>query len=123
MIHIYWKTIERLNMFGEPYTVGFSWFQTFPTSKRLRWPVGRAMESPLPWVCTRKELMRGELTELMARAKECSSIPPPWEIGSMTTLQEMWLIMLKSDEWKQRPYSMPNPRQGWLPNGMEIKGE
>jgi hypothetical protein len=58
----YWKTLRRTNTFGKPYTIGFSWFATFPTSKRLRWPVGKA-EKVLPWVCTRKELMRGTLTE------------------------------------------------------------
>jgi len=93
----YWKTLRRTNVFGEPYTIGFSWFATFPTSKRLRWPFGKA-EKVLPWVCTRKELMReGE--------------PAKVDLGMFDEAHLLWDSMID------------NPRQCWDRYGMEIKGE
>jgi len=104
----YWKTLRRTNVFGEPYTIGFSWFQTFPTSRRLRWPVGKA-DKVFPWVCTRKELMRGELTEERTNSLACSTLERAI----------LWNYNVRAID----PAMMPNNRQGWDRYGMEIKGE
>jgi len=115
----YWKTLRRTNIFGEPYTIGFSWFATFPTSKRLRWPVGKA-EKVLPWVCTQKQLMaEPDLTATLDNGSKANIEELPLLLWRFGGLREP----LRSDWYEFHQRDRPNHHQGWDRYGMEIKGE
>jgi len=78
-------------------------------SRRLRFSFGRHGASPLPWTCTRSELMAGVLTEECDRVAEARAKVSYNPIGVQMILDQ-----------RRKLTTRANARQGWDKHGEVI---
>ncbi len=84
---------------------------THPASRRLRFPFGRRLASPLPWICTRAEMMAGPFLEW----------EDPYGWLAETPKAKDWIGGDEDPEAVKMRFvpgiGYTNARQGWSPSG------
>lgn len=121
----YWKSFYRVD-----HTVGFEWFATWPSTRRLRLPFGirPTVASVLAgWIATSSQVKLGTLGEehkLASLDRLGGEIVPDyehpearvWRAGRQYNRMgvDVFLRMVRS------PLTQRNTRLGWRPDGTEI---
>lgn len=110
-----WGAIERARNERAVFYAGFTWFETWPVSRRLRWPFGRHGASVFDgWVCTREQMINGALKETNKITEE-----------SKNEVERKW-IKIESGKWVEIPRivrlalgwkNYTNQRIGFAPSG------
>lgn len=113
---VYWKTFRRGGNSPEGHTVGFEWFATWPSSRRLRFPFGRKPRvSPLVgWFMSSAKIKRLAIEDVTKETKQ--------NVDGNATLRDYQAVVLVRfiDACERKKATAKNPRQGWAPDGSSI---